>query len=61
MEDYIQGLEDMFLTIKEITKMSREERAKWYGASRLDVIMERFNFIQFQQIADAVKKNKVED
>lgn len=50
MDDYIQGMEDMYMIIKSMCALSREERAKMFGASRLDIIMDRFNFIQFYEI-----------
>ena len=53
MDDYVQGMEDMFLVIKSMCALSREERTKIFGASRLDIIMDRFNFIQFYEITKA--------
>lgn len=55
MDDYISGLEDMFLIIKAMCALSREERTKIFGASRLDIIMDRFNFIQFYEVTKAHK------
>lgn len=56
MDDYVQGLEDMYLMIKSICAMSREDRTKLFGASRLDVITEKFDFLQVKQILDGFKK-----
>lgn len=56
MDDYINGLENMHTIIKGICDMSREDRTKMFGASRLDIILDRFDFLQIKQIYDGYTK-----